>query len=307
MSESSSARAAAEASRNDAVAESPQESAEGPLRRRLESRLLGATPEERERLKEERKRLSAEAKAFGTDPTAIVGYYQLNYGHSTFTNNLRLDTATATVVLPVTPNWLFRFNMPYVWADLNQPRGFTMDGASDMSLRTGGRIYSSGNVALFVGTDVTFPTASEKQLGTGKYNIGPGGALAVPLARVHSLFYVFIQDFKSIGGDPSRTNRHYAQVQSSINTIWSERWWTQAIATWDLDWNGNRKTTMSLQGEIGHRFDNHWNVFAGPGVGVVGRDTFLGLDWTVQAGVRWVFTTPLFGERLLEEFPIEGR
>jgi hypothetical protein len=41
---------------------------------------------------------------------------------------------------------------------------------------------------------------------------------------------------------------------------------------------------MNLQGEIGHRFDNHWNVYAGHGVGVVGRETFLGLDWTVQAG-----------------------
>jgi hypothetical protein len=73
--------------------------------------------------------------------------------------------------------------------------------------------------------------------------------------------------------------------------------------TWDIDWNNNRKTTMNLLGEIGHRFDNHWNVFAGPRVGVVGKDTFLGLDWTVQAGVRWVFQTPLFPERLLEQFP----
>jgi hypothetical protein len=113
-----------------------------------------------------------------------------------------------------------------------------------------------------------------------------------------------VQDFNSIGGDPSRANLHFAQVQSSLNTIWSERWWTQAIATWDMDWNNNRKTSMNLQGEIGHRFDNHWNVFAGPGVGVVGRDTFLGLDWTVQAGVRWVFMTPLFSEQLVEELPL---
>ncbi len=64
----------------------------------------------------------------------------------------------------------------------------------------------------------------------------------------------------------------------------------------DIDWNNNRKTTMNLLGEIGHRFDEHWNVFAGPGVGVVGKDTHLGLDWTVQAGVRWVFKTPLLPE-----------
>jgi hypothetical protein len=73
--------------------------------------------------------------------------------------------------------------------------------------------------------------------------------------------------------------------------------------TWDMDWNNSRKTTMNLLGEVGHRFDNHWNVYAGPGVGVVGRDTFLGLDWTVQAGVRWVFQTPIFSEQIIESFP----
>ena len=57
---------------------------------------------------------------------------------------------------------------------------------------------------------------------------------------------------------------------------------------------------MNLQGEIGHRFDDHWNVFAGPGVGVMGRNTFLGLDWTMQAGVRWVFKTPLIPEKFFK-------
>ena len=123
------------------------------------------------------------------------------------------------------------------------------------------------------------------------------------MARLRSLFITLIQDVNSIGGDPSRRDIHFMQVQSAVNTIWSERWWTTASMTWDMDWNNNRKTTMNLLGEIGHRFDNHWNVFAGPGVGVVGKDTFFGLDWTVQAGVRWVFQTPIFSEQIIESFP----
>src|SRR5437773_8725526 len=39
----------------------------------------GPDPEKRVRLAEERKRISAAAAAFGTDPTAIDGYYQLTY------------------------------------------------------------------------------------------------------------------------------------------------------------------------------------------------------------------------------------
>lgn len=283
--------------------ESEEEKPEGKLRR-LEALIRGATPEERARLEEERRRLSAAAAGFGTDPTAIIGYYQLEYGHSTFTNNLRVDSLTATVRVPVTPNFGFMVNMPYVWADLNQPRGFTMDGTGDMTFRAGGRLYSSDNVALFIGTDGSFPTSSsEKQLGTGKYTLGPGGAVAVPLARVRSLFFLIAEDFHSVGGDPSRADLHFTQVTSAFNTIWTQRWWTQAIAQWDLDWNNRRKTTLNIQGEIGHRFDEHWNVFVTPGMGVVGRDTFLGLDWTVQIGVRWVFRTPLLPERLFKSLP----
>jgi hypothetical protein len=280
------------------------EPAEGK-RRPLQSLLQGTTPEEHARLEEERKRLSAAAKAFGTDPTAINGYYQLNYGHSTFTNNLRLNTATAEVRLPLTPNWLVRVTMPYVWADLNQPRGFTTNGASDLLVRTGGRLYASPDVALFIGTDVTFPTGSNDRLSTGKYTLGPGGAVAVPLPRLRSLFFTFVQDFNSVGGDPSRANIHFMQVASAVNTIWSERWWTLASMTYYVDWNNNQKTAMNLLGEVGHRFDNHWNVYAGPGVGVVGKDTSFGLDWTVQAGVRWVFQTPLFSDQIVESLPIK--
>ena len=298
--------ASAAVSESSDKAKPEAEPAEGK-RRPLQSLLQGATPEEHARLEEERKRLSAAAKAFGTDPTAINGYYQLNYGHSTFTNNLRFDTATAEVRLPLTPNWILRVSMPYLWADLDQPRGFTTNGVSDMMVRTGGRLYASEDVALFIGADVTFPTGSNDRLSTGKYTLGPGGAVAVPLPRLRSLLLAVVQDYSSIGGDPSRRDIHFMQVTSTVNTIWSERWWTLASMVFYVNWNDNQKTAMNLLGEVGHRFDKHWNVYAGPGVGVVGMETSLGLDWTVQAGVRWVFQTPIFSERIVKELPIEGR
>jgi hypothetical protein len=292
-------------SQDNKGAESEEEPPEGVLGR-MESRFYGATPEERARLEEERKRLSAAAAKFGTDPTAIVGYYQLEYGRSTFTNNLVTNSATAEARLPITPNFVMRVTMPYVWADLNQPRGFTTNGASDLLVRFGGRVYASPELAVFLGGDATFPTGSNDRLTTGKYTLGPGGAAAVPLPRLSSLLFVFVQDFNSVGGDPSRTNLHFMRVTSAINTIWSEHWWSTASMEWDMNWNGNRKTTMNLLGEVGHRFDKHWNLFASYGAGVMGRDTFLGLDWTVQAGVRWVFMTPFFQERVLEQFPRPG-
>jgi len=298
--------ASAEVSNRSEEASPDAKPAEGK-RRPLQSLLQGATPEEHERLEEERKRISAAAKSFGTDPTAINGYYQLEYNHNTFTNNLRVDNVTADARLPITPNWLVRVTMPYAWADLDQTRGFTTNGASDMTVRTANRLYASPNVALLIGTDVVFPTGSNDRLSTGKYTLGPSGAMAAPLPRLRSLFITIVQDFSSVGGDPSRRDIHFMRVSSAVNTIWSERWWTTASMEWDMDWENNRKTTMNLLGEVGHRFDNHWNVFVGSGGGVIGKETFLGVDWTVQAGVRWVFQTPFFSEKLVEELPMQGR
>jgi hypothetical protein len=269
--------------------------------RSLRWSFLGTTPEERAHLEEERRHLSEAAANFGTDPTAIIGYHQLVYAHSTSTNSLRLDTATATIRLPVTPDLGLQVHMPYGWADLNHG-GFTTNGAGDMTVRAGARVYASNTMALFIGADGSFPTASETLLGSGKYTIGPGGALSVSLPRLDSLFFALVEDFNSIGGDPRRAQLHYTQFKPSINTIWSERWWTEASMFLYWDWLHERRTTMNLQGELGHRFGNHWAVFVDAATGVIGRESFLGLDWSVQAGVRWVFRTPLlpgFGSTLL--------
>jgi len=274
-------------------------------RRPLQSLLQGANAEEHARLEKERIRISAAAKAFGTDPTAINGYYELNYANNTFSNNnLRTNIATADVRLPITPNWVLRVTMPYMWADLDQARGFTTNGASDMTVRSGHRIYASPDLALFIGSDVTFPTGSNDRLSTGKYTLGPAGAAAIPLPRLRSLLITIVQDFNSVGGDPSRADIHFMRASAAVNTIWSERWWTLASVTYHVDWNNNQKTTTTLQGEVGHRLDNHWNVFAGSGVGVAGKDTPFGIDWQVLAGVRWVFQTPLFPKQLVEGIPI---
>jgi hypothetical protein len=262
----------------------------------LQELLYGATPEERARMAEEQKRLSAAAASFGTDPTAIVGYYELTYGKIAYTNNFSLDHVTAIVQLPITSNWFFRATMPYVWADPNQQGEPTTNGAGDLTIRMAGRLYTSQNVSLVIGADALFPTASNDPLGTGKYLLGPGGSVAFPLPKLRSIFYTVIQDFNSVGGDPSRDNIHYLQVQPNFNTIWSERWWSSMIGNVFVDWNNDRKTTVNLQAEIGYQFDNHWNLFIRPGAGIVGRDAFLGADWALQAGVRWVFETPLFGQ-----------
>jgi hypothetical protein len=293
-----------DASNHQAAAEPPEpssapaEDARGPLHTRLQS----ATPEDRARLAEERKRLSEAAAAVGTDPTAIIGYVQLGYGHNAFVSELRTDAATVVIRLPLTPNLVFQVTQPYLWAELNQPGGFRTNGVSDTTIRAGGRLYAGERVALFIGTDASFPTATEQQLGTGKYTIGPGMGLAVPLARVRSLFFLLVQDFNSVGGDSGRPDIHFTQFQAAVNTILSRRWWTLVQGTWATNWKNHHKTSLNLVGQLGYQMNRHWGLFAGAGGGVVDKDELLSLDWTVQAGVRWFFPGSIFSRAMFEGF-----
>jgi hypothetical protein len=281
----------------ETVAQTPAKPA-APKARHRASLLSAATPEERERLTEERKRLSA-AAATGTDPTAIIGFYQLAYGHSAYTHGLSTNVGSAVVRLPLTPNWVFQLSMPYVWADLNRPQAsFRANGTSDMLLRTGGRLYDSELIDLFAGLDATLPTASDQRLGTGHYTLGPGIAAAAPLPRLQSLGFLLLADYNSVDSVARRPDLHYLWIEPRFNTFWSEHWWTLVSGSWAIDWNNRRANTLNLTGQVGYRVDQDWNVFAGAGGGVVGQDTFLGLDWNVQVGVRWVFGTPLIPETL---------
>jgi len=242
---------------------------------------------------ESKKELQAIAAAFGTDPTAIVGYYEFHYEHDDLSGGERTENLVAIASLALTQSWLLQLTLPYEWDFPNQPGTSNKNGASDMVVRTGWRVYTTPHLALFIGTDVVFPTASSDQLGDGKYQLGPGGAVAVPILKLRSLLYGIAQDFKSVGGDPARVDISYAQLQISLNTIWSKQWWTQLDSVLSLDWNRNGKSGMTVDAQAGYQFNSRWQGFLQAGTGLWGKDVGGGYDWQVLGGVRWMFSSPL--------------
>ena len=57
-----------------------------------------------------------------------------------------------------------------------------------------------------------------------------------------------------------------------INTIFKERWWTTVQGVWQVDWERNGKTSMTVEFEARQEFVGRWGVFVRPGVGIWGRD-----------------------------------
>jgi hypothetical protein len=234
------------------------------------------------------KHLSDIAARMGTDPTAIIGRAQTLFRYDALEGGKRTNNLVARLDAPYHGNFLFRADLPYVWSNPNQPGTSNQDGVSDLFVRAGGRVYADPTNALFAGIDFTFPTA-DKQLGSGKYTVGPGVATAHVFPEVRSLFFTLLQHQVSVGGDPSRRAISVSNIQAFFNTIWTDRWWTRVEAMTQLDWERKATNSMTLEFEGGHRFPNNWGVWVRPGVGLWGRNVPGAYEWNIEVGIRRMF------------------
>ena len=79
----------------------------------------------------------------GTNPTAIVGRFQLANTYSNSPTGAKENDTTFRIDLPMTPTWLLRADVPVSWEDPNKPGTSNAFGLSDLLIRTGWRVYQS--------------------------------------------------------------------------------------------------------------------------------------------------------------------
>ena len=263
-----------------------------PVRRRRLLKRLGPqqlTPEQQE----EAKRLSAIAAKMGTDPTAIIGRVQTLYRHDAFSDGVRSNNLVGRIDIPYRGDFLLRADVPYLWTDPSRPGATNQNGLSDLLVRTGGRVYSAPGYAFFAGTDITFPTTDNRQLGTGKYTVGPLLATARVLPDLNSFIFGVLQHQLSVGGNPSRQDISISRFALTTNTIWGDRWWTQLEAVTQVNWERKAKTSMTLEFEGGHRLTKDWGIWVRPGVGLLGQNQPIpsNYEWSLEAGIRRMFSS----------------
>lgn len=225
----------------------------------------------------------------GTNPTAIVGRFQLADTYRNLARGAERNDTVFRIDIPLTPAWLLRADVGAGWVEPNQPGVSDTFGLNDLFLRTGWRVYQSPDFSLFVGADAFFPTATDTQLGRGKYEIGPGIAASIPIPSLKSTLQPLVEHFVSVGGDPSRPDVDFSTLQLQLNTLWSKQWWTLFEVDLNLDWTRGAKTGGVLEGEVGRRFGPHWRAWARPGVGLWGQDVRGTYDWSAQVGIRYMF------------------
>lgn len=251
---------------------------------RLRPRVL--TPE----VQAEAERLKKLAAKYGTDPTAIVGRVQLTTQYANLPHGAQARDSTLRVDLPFRSNWLFRVDVPFLkWTDPNRPGSLSAQGLSDLAVAAGWRAYNTPEYGFFIGVISTFPTADENTLGLGKYTVGPLIATARFLPRWESFLFGVFQHQVSVGGDPARSDFEVTRASMQINTIWPERWWTILQGVWQVNWERNAKSSMTLEFELGRSLIGRLGAYLRPGVGLWGRDLIGAYEWNIEIGVRYMF------------------
>lgn len=231
----------------------------------------------------------------GTDPTAIIGRFQLGYQYEDFPDGAYRIRTVPRIDIPLAPNWVLRLDLPIQWGDEEhhddrQSFGIARDaGLSDLQTRIGWRAYRSSRFAFILGADFIFPTATSTELGRGKYDVGPAAATAMTLPSIHSNLFTILQHFTSVGGDPSRPDTERTKAQVRFNTVWTKEWWTDVEPILNVDWSRGGKTGMVLEAEVGRRLDNHWRAWGRVGGGLWGRDVRGNYEWSLEFGARYMF------------------
>ena len=273
----------------------PEGEPEGPVspseqqpRRRIFKR-VGPQPMTAEQ-REEAERLRKIAAKYGTDPTAIVGRFQLTSQYLDLTPHANATVSTARVDLPFRRDFLLRMDMPFLrTTDAQHPGMGSQRGLSDLAVTAGWRAYNTPEYALLVGAVGTFPTASEPVLGFGKYTVGPAVATARFLPRLDSFLIGLLSYQTSVGGDPSRKDVSLFNITAQVNSFWGQRWWTVLQSVWNVDFERSGKSSMVMELEGGRNLIGRFGAYIRPGVGIYGRDVTGAYIWNIEVGVRYVF------------------
>jgi hypothetical protein len=268
--------------------EGPASPSEQQPRRRVFKR-VGPQPMTAEQ-REEAERLRKVAAKYGTDPTAIVGRFQLTSQYLDLTKGANATVSTARLDLPFRKDFLLRMDMPFLrTSDPNNPGMSSHRGASDFSVTAGWRAYNTPEYALLVGAVSTFPTAAHDTLGFGKYTVGPAVATARFLPRLDSFLIGLLSYQTSVGGDPSRKDVSLFNITAQVNSFWGQRWWTVLQSVWNVDFERSGKSSMVMELEGGRNLIGRFGAYIRPGVGIYGRDVAGAYIWNIEVGVRYVF------------------
>lgn len=179
------------------------------------------------------------------------------------------DDSNAALLRGVLPHKLFgspqilRATLPLVTTASISPDGGRYNGVGDLNLFNV-FLFKANGVELGVGPQLTIPTASRDQTGTGKWQAGLAAVAMAP--QKWGLLGGLLTWQKSFAGDSDRVSQDNVSAQPFVMYNLPEGWYLRSTATWNFNLrNGDYAIPLGLgAGKIWKMGKTTYNVFAEP-------------------------------------------
>jgi hypothetical protein len=174
-----------------------------------------------------------------------------------------------------------RFDLPVGTAHL---QGEEVTGLGDLYFQAINFRNLSRRFSLGSGLAFQLPTATEDQLGAGKWQVAPTLFPLRKLPARRALFFTRIQDFVSVAGDDDRRDVHYLTITPTLIKLLDRKRAvlldTEAVVDWERDGELSWKSGFLVATRIGQRRAAWVKVEVPWGEHRRG-------EWTVRASLAW--------------------
>lgn len=180
-----------------------------------------------------------------------------------------------------------RIEVPYVANHSPQPGVEDQSGMGDILLRPALRLHRGEGFAVVAAAEITFDTASDDRLGTGKNVVAPLVFASFDAPRLNSVVFPFAQQYLSVSGDDDRTDVNTSLLRLGVLTRWPNRFYSFLEPSLYVDWERDQNTGATLELEIGRLLNRQLAIWARPGVGLWGDKLPYLYDWNFEVGFRY--------------------
>jgi hypothetical protein len=192
--------------------------------------------------------------------------------------------------------WLLRLEAPFPDEKTDFEGNPFNPHLGDIKVRVGFHPFPVEDIPVFTFVEVTFPTASPEDLGSGKYQLTGGiqPNFKIPLSEALSqsntmIFSPLVKQVVSVGGDENRKNINYTQFELALRDIWEKKYWLKLTPKPLIDWEQDGKTGAVLELEIGWIINRNWSTWLMLGTRLWGEGVPNSYDQRVELGVAFLF------------------
>lgn len=232
----------------------------------------------------------------GQDFTRPLASTELKYSYQQLTGDFEGSSLGFKLVTPYRfeNGWIFspQYEIPLVYSDLpsrDNPNGDYELGASDLRTQfifirpsTGRWSFASG--ALFI-----WPTASQDQMGLGKYIVGPtiGAAYHPESWDLGGYIGVLISDLVDYAGKDNRKDVHELLIRPVVNYNFEDFWFFSFAPEIRVNWEEDNDVFFPLKTSLGKLVGEDKVISCGFSVPVV-NDYDL-YDWQIELKFGYFF------------------